>query len=299
MTVKDAIFIGETPFSGSPTGSGDVILTVEQNGDLRWFMHIGNGKEDVSGSTGWHPNSGNTIGNGFSTYQHIVGVGRDGIFLVVEENGDLRYFRYQGMGEHDPSGSSGFLPNTGNTIGNGWNGLNHITAYPFFPPEEFDFNQIFAAQKDGNLRWFGYSGNGEHDPSGSSGSHPKSQTFIGNGWNNQQFLVASGPVHFTVPRSGPDKGNLLFFRYIGKGEGNVSGSIGWAQNSGNRIGNGWGDLRYLFSGGHPGGHGGTRLFGIRQNGDLIWFNYSGRGEDNVSGNTGFLPNSGNRIGNGW
>jgi hypothetical protein len=298
MAVKDVIFIGETFVSGSPSGKGDVILSVEQNGDLRWYCYFGNGKEDVTGNTGWHRNSGNTIGNGWNGLSHLVGA-TDGILLGVDDRGDLRWYRYEGMGEHNPEGNKNWNRNSGNRIGNGWNGLEHIFAYPAFHPEGLGAHQIFAVLQDGNLRWFGYMGNGEDDVTGNTGWHPKSRIDIGNGWNGLQFLVAGGGVHFGVPQSGPNNGNLLWYRYIGKGDGDVSGAIGWSQNSGNPIGNGWNGLRHLFAAGHPGGHGGSTLYGIEQNGDLRFFNYHGQGESDLSGNTGYHVNSGNRIGNGW
>ena len=102
-----------------------------------------------------------------------------------------------------------------------------------------------------------------------------------------------------MPQSGPNKGNLLYFKYIGKGDGDVSGAIGFTENSGNPIGSGWGGFRYLFAAGHPGGQGGTRLYAIEHNGILRFFNYIGQGESDVTGSTGFTANSGNQIGNGW
>ena len=44
---------------------GDAILSVDQDGFLRWFRYEGKGQEDASASTGWNPNSGNKIGNGW------------------------------------------------------------------------------------------------------------------------------------------------------------------------------------------------------------------------------------------
>jgi hypothetical protein len=48
----------------------------------------------------------------------------EGKLLAVNENGDLLYFRYDGDGEQDPTGTLGFTgptnPNSGNQIGNGF-----------------------------------------------------------------------------------------------------------------------------------------------------------------------------------
>jgi hypothetical protein len=36
-----------------------------------------------------------------------------------------------------------------------------------------------------------------------------------------------------------------------------------------------------------------------ENGDLLWYQYNGKGESNLGGSFGWSPNSGNAIGNGW
>jgi hypothetical protein len=49
-----------------------------------------------------------------------VGVG-GGAFLAVRQDGALLFFRYNGNGEQDPTGTLGFeSPNEGNQIGNGF-----------------------------------------------------------------------------------------------------------------------------------------------------------------------------------
>lgn len=53
MTIKDLTYVG------------DAILSVDQDGFLRWFRYEGKGQEDASAGTGWNPNSGNKIGNGW------------------------------------------------------------------------------------------------------------------------------------------------------------------------------------------------------------------------------------------
>jgi hypothetical protein len=55
----------------------------------------GNGQEDRSGGTGWHPNSGNPIGNGWGNFRVLLGAG-NGVILAVEPNGDLRWYSISG-----------------------------------------------------------------------------------------------------------------------------------------------------------------------------------------------------------
>jgi hypothetical protein len=73
---------------------------------------------------GWDPNSGNVINNGWNVFRHIFG-GSDGtgghVIYGVEDGGNLRWYRYSGNGESDPSGTSAaWDPNSGNIIGTGW-----------------------------------------------------------------------------------------------------------------------------------------------------------------------------------
>jgi len=49
------------------------------------------------------------------------------IILLVQDDGALRWYRYGGNGENDPTGSGlGWHPNSGNFIGKGWQGFRHI-----------------------------------------------------------------------------------------------------------------------------------------------------------------------------
>jgi hypothetical protein len=123
MAFKQIFTAGRKTVSQGPSFQGDVILGVEQNGDLRWYCYYGSGIEDVSGGTGWVPNSGNRIGNGWHNSRHLFGVS-DGIsagyIFSVEQNGDLRWFNYVGSGIDDVSGNTGWAPNSRNFIGRGW-----------------------------------------------------------------------------------------------------------------------------------------------------------------------------------
>lgn len=294
MAFKDIIFVGKRTVSQSPTGDGDVILSVEQDGTLRWHCYFGSGKDDVSGSFGWHSNSGHRIGNGWQKFLHLVGV-YDGVILGVErEGGNLLWFRYIGNGEEDVSGSTGWHPNSGNRIGNNWHGFKNIFVYPLHTPTEIGV-QIFGVEQNGDLRWYGYTGNGVDDVSGNTGFHPNSRNFIGRGWHGFRHLVSGGGVTFGVDQNG----DLHWYRYDGRGKSDNSGATGWLPNSGNPIGKGWHGFRHLFVGAQPSGLGGWNIYGVEQDGNLRWYNYFGHGESNVNGTTGYHRNSRNFIGRGW
>ncbi len=207
----------------------------------------------------------------------------DGTIFNVASDGALRWFRYVGHGEHDPSGSTGFAPNSGNQIGQGWSdGFRTFFAVD---------GVIYAVADDGALRWFRYDGNGEHDPTGSTGFAPNSGNQIGQGWSHGfRTFIGTDRTIFAVA----DDGALRWFRYHGKGELDPTGSIGFAPNSGNQIGQGW-------SGGIRNHFGGTEdvIYTVADDGALRWHKYLGEGRADPTGSTGWAVNTGNQIGNGW
>jgi Tachylectin len=282
---------GTTPVdSGLP--SVGVMYGVAQNGDLLWYRYNGNGESDRSGNTGWDPNSGNPIGNGWQNFRQILGCG-DGVILAIDQNGDLRWYQYQGNGESDRSGNTGWHPNSGNPIGNGWQSFQQVFVTPAEGRSPGRLG-IYVVAENGDLLWYSYQGNGESDRSGNTGWHPNSGNPIGNGWQSFK-LVGCGGVIFGVQ----ENGDLLWYVYSGNGESDRSGSTGWAPNSGSPIGNGWQDFRALFGGSNDSGGFGQVIYAVAQNGDMLWYRYDGNGENDRSGNTGWRPNSGNPIGNGW
>jgi len=44
----------------------------------------------------------------------------NGVIYAIGNDGLLRWYRYDGTGQQDPTGSTGWAPNSGNQIGNGW-----------------------------------------------------------------------------------------------------------------------------------------------------------------------------------
>jgi hypothetical protein len=176
--------------SGNPIGNGwqsflhilgcgnGVILGVHENGDLLWYKYDGNGESDRSGSRGWHPNSGNPVGNGWQGFTQLFGAG--GAIFGVHESGDLLWYSYHGNGESDRSGALGWHPNSGNPIGNGWQGLRSV----FGGANDSDgFGVVvYAVAQNGDLLWYRYDGHGESDRSGSLGWRANSGNPIGNGW---------------------------------------------------------------------------------------------------------------------
>ena len=90
----------------------------------------------------------------------------------------MRWFRYLGNGEADPSGGTGWHSNSGNPIGRGWQGLRHLCG----GLDENSVPVLFGVMHDGHLRYFSYVGDGEPDPTGGTGWGQNSGNVIGNGW---------------------------------------------------------------------------------------------------------------------
>jgi hypothetical protein len=221
-------------------GCGDgVILAVHPNGNLHWYCYSGNGESDVTGSLGWHPNSGNVIGTGWQSFRRIFVKPRAGrstsrlALFAVTQSGDLLWYSYDGQGEHDPSGAIGWHPNSGNQIGNGWQHFTHVHG---------SGGAFFAVAPNGDLLWYGYDGQGEHDPSGAMGWRPNSGNPIGNGWQGMQHLfggVTDEGGFASVLMAVAPSGDLHWYRYTGHGEPDVSGALGWDVRSGRKIGTLW------------------------------------------------------------
>lgn len=216
------------------------------------------------------------------------GLPMQGIFYGVTLDGHLDWHRYEGQGEPDISGVDDWHVNSGNLIGRGWGTAKHVVGC--------GDGVIMAVDANGLLRWYRYDGLGERDATGALGWHPNSGHAIGQGWGRLRHVLA-------FPRAGrpssrlkmlaiTEEGDLRWYCYTGNGEEDPSGTLGWHANSGNRIGNGWGDVLHV--------HGsGDAIFAVRPDGRLMWYSYTGQGEEDPSGTLGWHRHSGNPIGHGW
>lgn len=272
-----------------------IFYGITSEGNLEWNRYIGHGEqeEDVGNVQGWFTNSGNLIGRGFDGMLRVFACGQ-GVIMAIHPNGNLHWYCYSGNGESDVTGTLGWDANSGNVIGNGWQNFQRIFVAPRAGAASSRL-QIFAVAQNGDLHWYSYSGNGEHDPSGFLGWDPNSGNRIGNGWQNFRHIHGSANVFFAIL----ENGDLLWYSYNGEGVDDVSANTGWHPNSGNPIGNGWQNMQHVFGGVIDSRGFGHVIMAVDQNGDLRWYNYMGEGESDISGNLGWQPGSGNRIGTGW
>jgi hypothetical protein len=282
---------GTTRTTGGPLPFRGVFYRVADDGNLLWYRYLGEGGSQASD---WDPNSGNAIGRGWNGAKHLLGCG-NGVILAVQQNGDLLWYRYQGNGEHDPTGSTGWHENSGNPIGNGWHGFHDLIVFPRAGRLLARPLRLLVVAANGDLLWYSYSGSGESDITGATGWHENSGNPIGNGWQNLRHMHGSGNVIFAVAQNG----DLLWYRYEGGGEADVSGATGWNANSGNPIGNGWQGQLQLFGGITDAGGPGHVIYSVTPTGDLLWHRYNGNGEADQSGHLGWVDNSGSRIREGF
>lgn len=84
-----------------------------------------------------------------------------GRFFTVEDDGALRYFRYDGFGEQDPTGASGFVGNnSGNQIGNGFSASTMDTSN--IPRDPVD--RLGSAIESANEKWKALPEGERHQP---------------------------------------------------------------------------------------------------------------------------------------
>ena len=257
------------------------IYVVKPNGDLAWYKYQGDGQSDRSAATGWHPNTGHLIGNGWQGNPDVFGDG-NGVIYVVKPNGDLAWYKYQGDGQSDRSAATGWHPNTGHLIGNGWQGNLHVFGG--------GNGVIYVVKQNGDLAWYKYQGDGQSDRSAATGWHPNTGHLIGNGWQGNLHVFGGGNgVIYVVKQNG----DLAWYKYQGDGQSDRSAATGWHPNTGHLIGNGWQGNLHVFGGGNG------VIYVVKQNGDLAWYKYQGDGQSDRSAATGWHPNTGHLIGNGW
>jgi len=99
------------------------------------------------------------------------GLPRAGTIFGIALDGDLRWYRYSGQGEHDPSGALGWDANSGNRVGNGYQNFLHVMGC--------GDGVVLAIQPNGDLLWYRYDGQGEDDRSGALGLYASGRRCIG------------------------------------------------------------------------------------------------------------------------
>ena len=164
----------------SPTsGSLIQVLAIDAEGAVRWYGYEGNGETDRSGHKGWElQKSGNQIDSGWGDLRHVHASGR--VIFTIDQDGFLRWYRYEGVGEEDLTGAQNWHPNYGKAVGKSWQGMQNVFG------GESDVGGyahiIMGVDADGFLRWYRYTGQGEEDATGSIAWDDRSGNRIGARW---------------------------------------------------------------------------------------------------------------------
>jgi hypothetical protein len=280
---------GRMPIEG-PLPPIGAFYGITSDGNLDWSRY---NESAQSADSAWHPNTKNLIGNGWGNVLHAIGCG-EGVILAVKPDGLLYWFKYEGNGESNVSASHHWHANSGNVIGRGWANVERIFAGAR-TGQGGNHLVICAVEKNGDLRWFSYQGNGAHDPTASNGWHPNSGNTIGNGWQNMRHVWGSGSEVFAVAPNG----DLRWYSYRGTGANDPSGYQGWHANSGNVIANGWQKYRHVFGGVSDVGGFAHIIMAVTDTGELHWHRYTGNGEQDIAGTSGWDQRSGTMVGEQW
>jgi hypothetical protein len=94
------------------SGGNGVIYAVAANGDLLWNRHEGR----ADGTFKWAASTGRKVGSGWGGMKRVFSGGDDGIIYVVRADGELLWYRHEGIGD----GTFRWTSNTGRPIGSGW-----------------------------------------------------------------------------------------------------------------------------------------------------------------------------------
>jgi Tachylectin len=262
---------------------------------LEWNRYDGKGiaKGQPGSEQDWHPNSKNMIGRGFRHMLHLVGCG-DGAFMAVHPNGDLYWYAYDGDGTEENAGSAGWRAGSQNVIGNTWQNFLHVTAIPRLTGPG-SWIQVLAVDRAGALHWYEYDGSGQTDREGIKGWGRHS--VIAHGWRGIRHMHASGRVIFSIDQQGV----MRWHRYDGNGiaHGLPGSEQDWHLNSGKAIGRDWQGMRQVFGSVPPSGTDGHVIMGVDAAGNLRWHRYTGQGQEDIAGSTGWDPRSGAIIDTGW
>ncbi|MCF2528715.1 N,N-dimethylformamidase beta subunit family domain-containing protein [Yinghuangia soli] len=202
-----------------PGGNG-IIYSVQADGRLKWFRHLGR----ETGRMSWAANgSPRDIGVGWQSYTQVLAAD-DGQLFGLRGDGTLVWSKYT-LSNWD-TGEGTWHPNTNNVI---HQGFGHF-AYIFGGRQ----GVIYAVDADGDIYWFRYlAGDGSTSPGAWADNGVGSRIATGRRDYDLHFADLDGVIYGV--RHG---GSLDWFRYLA-GDGS-NGPGAWA-NGGTAIpiGRGW------------------------------------------------------------
>ncbi len=188
-------------------------------------------------------------------------------------------------GGNGANGERGWAPNSGNQIGFGWSGFEHVVAG--------GDGIIYAIKETGELIWYkDLLRDGSNGARGESGWAPNNGQQINVGWNGFKHVFSGGGgVIYAIKQTG----ELLWFQDQARdGSNGANAERGWASNGGSQIGVGWDAFEQVFCGDNG------IIYAIG-NAELRWYQDLLRdGTNGPNGDSGWAAQGGqNAIGNAW
>lgn len=211
--------------------------------------------------------------------------GDDRSMYAVGFDGPLLWYRdLLRDGGNGLDGERGWDSNSGNQIGIGWNGFEHLFAG--------GDGIIYGILESGELLWYrDLVRDGSNGLRGEQGWAPNSGSRINVNWNGFKHVFSGGDGIIYAVR---ETGELLWYQdLLRDGSNGENGERGWASGSGSQIGIGWNGFEHVFSGDNG-------IIYTIGNADLRWYQDLVRdGSNGENGESGWADNSGNLIGGAW
>ncbi|MFI5973042.1 tachylectin-related carbohydrate-binding protein [Streptomyces sp. NPDC051452] len=162
---------------------------------------------------------------------HLASGGNGIIYGVVAQDGRLLFYRDEHQdGTNAPNGSTGWSANSGNQIGQHWEGARLLAGG--------GDGILYVVHQDGRLLFYrDEHQDGTNAPNGSTGWSTNSGNQIGQHWEQiKQIICGPKGVIYAVHQDG----RLFYYRDESRDGSNApDGSTGWDTNSGKQIGQGW------------------------------------------------------------
>jgi hypothetical protein len=277
--------------SGSqPDGT---LFGVDTDGNLRWYQYTWNSDTNVAaGLAPWlrdfAVNSGNPIGLGWLEFRWIAaGVG--GTLLGIDGHGVLHRYYYTGKGEEEGGGVN-WAPQSSTplmTFGDGWKQFalifNSSSAPTSFDDEEIGLIAVNAAGE----AWLYLFHAGV--------ARPNSPMLLAKGWTDYSYIFGANLGNLFAADSA---GVLHWFGVKFTFNDDLTFTAELASGSGNAIGKGWDDYSNA-SGSIFGLLESTPIYAVDSGHNLRWFDYTGNGQSDPDGATGWAPGSGTVISGSW
>ncbi len=159
----------------------------------------------------------------------------------------------------------------------------------------------YGVGDDGLLRWYRLLDRNSPDYGGFPYWVRNSGNAIGNGWGSVTWMQLGDSGTLAAIH---DDGGLFLYRYVGNGEEDPGGHLGWDVSSGIRIADGWDRFVHVaIALNHPNevGLDDISFMAVDAAGDMYWYSFGTQsGHIGPSGPPfGEQPGSGRVIGTGW